>query len=410
MRSSRFRAIALVMGLFGCSAAFGGEAVTEEAVWEAILTRLGDQHDKLSGYLEEAQAMLLARARAEAPALVPRLSTPPRRQPSGYGILPELEETGPASALAKERYYSLKHVAGRVRQALRDAMALAAAQSGAPLEPLVEEYERLRARLRSDQKHIAYHAFWQRAVVEQAEFFAGRNRVVALVRELEDQRTQDGSSASIAALESKLQDELTSFKPARGLAAEVGEDGTCVLLVTVFTDIEEEDFLSAFADAVAAAFVHSRAALAKRYAVELELKRISPAELYPEGAPGLGEAIDGEAHLARFPGGALILTTGAKSTHAMQGRYVLLGPSPTTRRTLAHEFGHLLGLSDAYLRGYDGDPGDPFGVVLVEWTGLIDNLMGRPNGGRVSEEMIETLLRSYGKACMLGGAGQPGEL
>ena len=58
--------------------------------------------------------------------------------------------------------------------------------------------------------------------------------------------------------------------------------------------------------------------------------------------------------------------------------------------------GHLLGFDDAYLRGYDGRPEDEFGVVLVEWTGLNDDLMGNSSGGRVTVEMIERLIRAYG--------------
>jgi hypothetical protein len=79
------------------------------------------------------------------------------------------------------------------------------------------------------------------------------------------------------------------------------------------------------------------------------------------------------------------------------GRNITLGPDPITRRELAHEFGHLLGFSDAYLRSYKGDPRDPYGVVLLEWTGLIDNLMGSPAVGRVTEAMIETLIDTYGE-------------
>ena len=75
---------------------------------------------------------------------------------------------------------------------------------------------------------------------------------------------------------------------------------------------------------------------------------------------------------------------------------MLLGPGKVTPRTLAHEFGHLLGFSDAYLRGYDGRPDDRFGVVLVEWSGLLDDLMGDSRGGRVSEAMTERLLEAYG--------------
>jgi hypothetical protein len=77
------------------------------------------------------------------------------------------------------------------------------------------------------------------------------------------------------------------------------------------------------------------------------------------------------------------------------GDYIFLGTDPESRRTLAHEFGHLLGFSDAYVRGYDGDPGGEYGAVIVEWTGLSDDLMGSPGRGRVSSEMIETILTAY---------------
>ena len=37
----------------------------------------------------------------------------------------------------------------------------------------------------------------------------------------------------------------------------------------------------------------------------------------------------------------------------------------------------------------------PFGVVLVEWSGLTDDLMGNPGVGRVSNEMIDRLIDAY---------------
>ena len=97
----------------------------------------------------------------------------------------------------------------------------------------------------------------------------------------------------------------------------------------------------------------------------------------------------------RFPAGALVLTTGAESTHAFTGRYVALGPSPVTPRVLAHEFGHLLGFDDAYVRSYQGDPRDAHGVVVIEWSGLFDDLMGAPGSGRVGARMIDTLITNY---------------
>ena len=72
-----------------------------------------------------------------------------------------------------------------------------------------------------------------------------------------------------------------------------------------------------------------------------------------------------------------------------------LGSGKLAPRVLAHEFGHLLGFADAYLRGYAGSPDDPYGLRIIEWTGLMNDLMGGPGVGRVTREMIEQLLAAY---------------
>lgn len=146
------------------------------------------------------------------------------------------------------------------------------------------------------------------------------------------------------------------------------------------------------------AFSNSEAARKQRFAISLEIYQLTATELYPQGAPARGSAINLKKHIALYPPGELVLTTGGASTHAWVGRNVTLGPNPTTRRTLAHEFGHLLGFRDAYLRSYQGDTQDPYGVVFFEWKGLIDNLMGSPGSGRVTDGMIETLINAYSMA------------
>ena len=124
---------------------------------------------------------------------------------------------------------------------------------------------------------------------------------------------------------------------------------------------------------------------------------ISPNELYQDGFPRTGAKIDRKAHLARFPKNEYVLTTGGTSTHVYTGRAIMLGPSPASRRTLAHEFLHLLGFTDTYVRSHKEDPKGPFGVVFVEWSGLTDDLMSSPGHGRVSDAMIETLIETYSK-------------
>jgi hypothetical protein len=66
------------------------------------------------------------------------------------------------------------------------------------------------------------------------------------------------------------------------------------------------------------------------------------------------------------------------------------------RRELAHEFGHLLGFSDAYLRGFEGSPCGKLGCTLVEWGGLQDNIMGAPARGIVTTGMVRRLIEVYG--------------
>jgi len=364
--------------------------------WRQSHDRLRTQRDHLVEDLASAHAVLLSRARLEQPALVPQLTQPPASRPHGYGIVPELREDGPeAPVTARERTYSLERLAGELENDLHDAATLVVAAAGSPLEAQVAELERLRERLRNVEEHLDYHAYWQRAVVEQSDFFAARNRLVAEVRELNAERRGGGPPERIAERSRALLERLAPFTPTPGLRIETREGGQQVLPVVLLTDIENDAFLAVFQHAVETTFERAPSASAPRFAIELEIRRISPSTLYPEGAPARGAAIEMSAHLARFPDGALILTTGEDSTHAWTGHYIALGPDPVTRRTLAHEFAHLLGFRDAYLRGYDGDPHGPYGAILVEWVGLADDLMGDSEHGRVTEAMIRTLLEAY---------------
>jgi hypothetical protein len=364
--------------------------------WRESHDRLCAQRDRLAEELASAQAVLLSRARLEQPALVPQLSQPPASRPHGYGIVPELREDGPeAPVTARENAYSLERLEGELQNDLHDAATLVAAATGSPLEAQVLELERLRKRLRNFEEHLDYHATWQRAIVEQPDFFADRNRLVAEARELNAERRGGGPPERIAERSRTLLERIAPFTPTPGLRIETREGGSQVLPVALYTDIENDEFLAAFEHAVETHFERASSPNAPRFSIELEIRRISPSMLYPEGAPARGAAIDISAHLARFPDGALILTTGADSTHAWTGRCIALGPGPDTRRTLAHEFAHLLGFRDAYLRGYDGDPHGPYGAILVEWVGLSDDLMGDSEHGRVTEAMIRTLLEAY---------------
>ena len=377
------------------------ELTTPVLAWKHVLAWLEDERDRMAENLEAAHELLYARADPEHPALAKRLSPePPRPLESGYGILPKLTgnlRLGPIEP--RESFYSLERVSRDSGALFRDAAVLASrarAGDSLPLARGVEEFERLKGRLDSLEKSIAYHRFWQADIGAKTAWYDGRNEVIRTAREMKRLRADDATAARATELQRGITDEIAPFRPTPGLRITTGEDGVRVLAATIATDVEDDAFLEAFEAAIDEAWSSCEAATELRFRVSLEIRRIAPGELYPEGVPERGADIVMDDHLARFPEGLLVLTTGAANLHARLGRCILLGPASIQPRVLAHEFGHLLGFQDAYLRGYDGDPGGPFGVRVIEWVGLMDDLMGGPGIGRVTEAMIEQLLAAYG--------------
>ena len=298
----------------------------------------------------------------------------------------------------RRQTYSLDSPTAVSAANFRDAALLSlrvAEESTAPLENLIVEYERLQPKLGNLDNHINYHSMWQQAAIDDAEFFARQNRIYARIVEWDQSRADLDPQASDSA-RMEIAELVAPFRPTPGLAIELDASGTRVLQVSVVTDITDAPFLEKFRRGVLAAFSESEAARASRFRVELTFDQIAPASLYPDGSPEIGTAIDEDAHVALFPNGALVLTTGAKRTHAFVGRHIQLGTDPTVARSLAHEFAHLVGFKDAYLRAFEGTPDDPFGCVYVEWTGLRNDLMGSPSRGPVTVAMIDQLLQAYG--------------
>ena len=72
------------------------------------------------------------------------------------------------------------------------------------------------------------------------------------------------------------------------------------------------------------------------------------------------------------------------------GRYVALGPGDVSKRTLAHEFGHVLGFRDGYIRGYR-DLAER-GFEIIELTSVFDDIMSAPREGRVQPAHFQLIL------------------
>ena len=384
-------ALVLIFPLWFAASAVAETVEPVEEPWRVAHDRLRDHCAEMASNLNRARELLLERV-AGNDELVERLTPEPvRLREPGYGVLPQIIEDAPLSPVEpQEKFFSIEFLTTDFAPEFRDAALFVAraADRDVASDELVAEYERIRRRLGSLETHLGYHRYWQRAVQDYPAFFAERNEVIVLVRAQESGLEGRGDDSKIAAARGALVNGLAPFQPTAGLSLEKRDDGWRVLPVSVTTDIDDERFLAVFREGVEAAFADTDEMRALRFRVEVSFRGIPPFERYPEGPP--------EAHLARFPERALVLTTGGESTHSWPGRGIVLGPEDVSRRTLAHEFAHLLGFRDAYVRGFDGDLDDPFGVVLVEWIGLRDDLMGNARGGRVTREMVETLIEAYG--------------
>ncbi len=370
------------------------------APWRAALARVASSRDELSARLAEDFSALRARAAAEEPGLLPRLDAQaaPRPEPTGYQILPRIEADGPPSrpdAPPGERRYAISEVARWTDQELARAAALKAriAKGEKPLGPLVDEYLLLRENFTRIDNHIQYHQSWQPQAVESAGFFAQRNSLLGAYRLW---RSTAAPQAARQAARRRLEERISSFSPTPGLRFQ-GPAGARVMIVPIQTDVSTQAFLDAFVEGVDRVWNDSAAMKRAGLSLRIEWVRVSPRRLYPEGPPAVGAPIDMAGHLARFPPG-LVLTTGASATQAYPNRAIVLGAGGISRHSLAHEFSHLLGFTDGYLRAFDGSAGDPDGVVFWEITPFPDDLLADPGGGRVTEAMVRRLLEGYGGA------------
>src|SRR6185503_19984155 len=108
-----------------------------------------------------------------------------------------------------------------------------------------------------------------------------------------------------------------------------------------------------------------------------------------------GARIDVRAHAAEFPEDGAVLTSGAQTTHSLVGRYIALAPGDLSTRTLAHEFGHILGFRDGYIHGYR-DLGDQ-GFEILELTSVFDDIISAPREGHVQAAHFKLILE-HGKS------------
>jgi hypothetical protein len=251
------------------------------------------------------------------------------------------------------------------------------------LSELVLEYRNLLRNQRTIDQYIQYNRYWQRSIAQDKPRFDQLTELYYILR--------SGNPDTAEAIRKVLgKPHIPSFVRVRRQTS-----NRITVHVPVYTDIEDDGFLNQAKSIVETMWRAEENGIL--YTVEMEIRKVTVSRMYGSARlPRTGDHLDVAGHVSRFPIDGGVLTTGAEFTYGAVGRYVALGPGELTPRTFAHEFGHLLGFNDGYVRGYR-DLGDR-GFEILELTSFFDDIMSAPREGRVQPEHFRLILESVNPA------------
>jgi hypothetical protein len=375
--------LALWSGQTGELPAYAREADQVEQEFRAYRDRLAAFFTTLRGLIDQQPA------NAALPRLqqqdTPPLPSTPRY---GYGILPRIVDTLPGGSAAQVSVFSYSwpitdgYIGGerikldQAEENLRELDAIPAEMKTSRLANLILEYRKLLTNQRTIDQYIQYNQFWQRSIAQDRARFDQLTKVYDLMKSDEPDTAQ-------AIREVLGKPDIPAFI----VIGRTAKPDCVIIRVPLYTDIEDDEFLAKAKSAIEDLWQVRDGDTT--YLVEIEIRKVPP-------TAQKGDRIDVRAHAVRFPQDGAVLTTGAPTTHSLVGRYVALGSGDLSTRTLAHEFGHVLGFRDGYIRGYR-DLGDR-GFEILELTSVFDDIMSAPREGHVQPAHFKLIIEgSKGK-------------
>jgi len=379
---------------------FLGLAVSQSAPANSVpaYVREGDRVEQsFRSYREKLNTFyggLHSTIQHDIPGLLTELQeAPPQPVIYGYQLLPQIVANSAADHKPVTNFsYSWPITQGyidgegikleRAEDQLQQASKATGLVKSALMLSVINSYKDLLNNQRVIDQYIGYNRLWQRLIWEGRPRYDEMNKLYKLIQSAD----ADTASAILQTLGQPL-------VPTSIRATEDKDNHRITIQVPVYTDIQNDLFL------VQAKSVIENAWQAKdedtSYSVEVEFRKISTASLYEDQpAPKRGDHIDVSTHTARFPAG-VVLTTGGEITSAVVKRVITLGPGDISMRTLVHEFGHLLGFPDGYIRGYN-DLGEK-GIEILELTRGFDDIMSSPREGSVQPAHFKLILDTIRK-------------
>lgn len=388
-------------------AAICAQAIPSEAAYVTRGQQTEVRQQELKDRLDRLHAALAGQLRRHARDLLPQIEPPPPLV-YGYQILPRILPPAPPAPHGKPHVVSFswpdcdQQIAAAMQSLaqLESDLAKVAAQPKrqrrASYEAIVAGYKKALERRRKIDSNVDYNWLWQRQIFSNRRLF---NRLQARLEEVNAQIAAPDSPAP--ALGATLGINAPDFA---SVADAVDSAGVHQHFITVpfYTDISDAQVVEAFQRAIET-YWHVRDG-ENEYRIRLTMRTITAENLYcprngkASAAPAArncaplarGAHIDLAAHAARFPPGAAVVTSGAESMQIVGSRALVLDTHDQVPRTLAHEFGHILGFPDAYLRGYKDLRADGFSVL--ELVPDFDDIMASPGVGSVLTRHFTMLL------------------
>jgi hypothetical protein len=311
---------------------------------------------------------------------------PPETGVYGYQLLPPVVEEYRTGGLERITTFSyswdvtrsyIESEDRKLSEAREELRRLATSINEGRARQLIGQYHELVDNQKVIDQYVQYNRFWQREIARNRPRFDRFTEIYELLV------SGEPGAADVA------RDVLGPPAVPSFLRIDTSRPGQTVLHLPVYTDIVDEGFLRTVEEGVERLWQVDVSG--QHYHLEVEFRKVSVSEIYPSGrAPAVGDHIDLDSHADRFPGGGAVLTTGAQSTYGYIGQYVALGPGEISVRTLAHEFGHVLGFDDGYIRGYR-DVGEE-GFEILELTAVFEDIMSAPREGRVLPIHFELMI------------------
>lgn len=360
--------------------------------------------------LERFFAVLSARVDTDAPELKGRL-VPPAPVAFGYQIVPNLL-ADPARTPQRSRirlspfsWPRTDSIINRGRDALAALQAkldtvdrVTADKRRQAYASIVDDYRKAVDNQKFMASVIEYNRLWQSEIARLIPSYRINNQLrdAAFARQAlldsmvnGDEAFRRRAQTRLASLTRRLDEVLKKTRTPDFVRVDHPTDHVWVVTVPVYTDITDSAFVERARETIESGWhvVDGN----NDFSLRLDIRRIAPTQVYANASvPNDREHINIQAHLQKFRRDGVVLTTGANSTYVF-GQAIIIGPHAMPRKTLVHEFGHMLGFKDSYFRSFEDLGQNGYNVVEIIFDP--DDVLTTPESGKASRQHFELILK-----------------